>query len=149
MAIQKIQILLLFMFTPLSVFSQQLTSYQWKNRLVLIHTVNSQNPLFNKQVLELENHLKGLEERRIVVFKFLPGLYQKGFDDASSWEKFQENQGKYGRTETDFEIILVGLDGSVKLRKNDILSAEDLFKTIDQMPMRQSEIRKKKDGSNF
>jgi hypothetical protein len=40
-----------------------------------------------------------------------------------------------------FEIILIGLDGGIKLRKNDIVSREELFSIIDAMPMRRNEMR--------
>ncbi|MBB6325038.1 hypothetical protein FHS59_000653 [Algoriphagus iocasae] len=132
----------------LSVYSQSLSSYQWKNRLVLIQTTNPQNQLFKTQIQELEDHLKGLEERRIVVFKFTPGSFQKGFEQDAPWENLNSSLKKDLRNSSEFEIILIGLDGGVKLRKNEFLSTDQLFRLIDQMPMRQSEIRKKKDDDN-
>ena len=38
--------------------------------------------------------------------------------------------------------VLIGLDGGVKLNKEGLPDWEYIFKTIDSMPMRQSEIRK-------
>ena len=39
-----------------------------------------------------------------------------------------------------FEVLLVGKDGGVKLRQETPLSVDDLFATIDAMPMRQREM---------
>ena len=42
---------------------------------------------------------------------------------------------------TGFEIILIGLDGGIKLRQGQILTQQALFNRIDSMPMRSSELR--------
>ena len=44
-------------------------------------------------------------------------------------------------SESHFEVLLIGLDGTEKLRKNTLLKRHDLFAIIDRMPMRKSEIR--------
>jgi hypothetical protein len=41
-----------------------------------------------------------------------------------------------------FSVALVGKDGGVKLRSYKPVAAEELFRTIDAMPMRQAEMRK-------
>lgn len=41
----------------------------------------------------------------------------------------------------DFEIILIGLDGRIKLRQSQFLLDEDLLRIIDAMPMRRNEIK--------
>ncbi len=42
---------------------------------------------------------------------------------------------------TDFTVILVGKDGSEKLRSQNLLTTEKLFALIDSMPMRRGEMR--------
>jgi hypothetical protein len=41
----------------------------------------------------------------------------------------------------EFEIILIGKDGGVKLRSKTPISLEELFSLIDAMPMRRQEMR--------
>jgi len=43
----------------------------------------------------------------------------------------------------DFAFILIGKDGTVKLRSGEIILCADLFALIDSMPMRKEEIRRK------
>ena len=43
----------------------------------------------------------------------------------------------------DFEVILIGLDGGIKLQRTELLTKEDLFKITDSMPMRRDELTKK------
>ncbi|WP_345165985.1 DUF4174 domain-containing protein [Algibacter aquimarinus] len=38
------------------------------------------------------------------------------------------------------ELLLIGLDGGIKLRQSKMLYCKDLFSVIDVMPMRKSEI---------
>lgn len=40
----------------------------------------------------------------------------------------------------NFEIILIGLDGGIKIQQTKILTKEHLFNTIDAMPMRKNEM---------
>lgn len=42
-----------------------------------------------------------------------------------------------------FEAVLVGKDGSEKLRADTSLTSERLFETIDAMPMRRQEMRQR------
>ncbi|OHX63799.1 hypothetical protein NH26_24710 [Flammeovirga pacifica] len=41
----------------------------------------------------------------------------------------------------DFEVVLIGLDGGVKLRQSTILSKKALYDKIDSMPMRRAELQ--------
>jgi len=45
-----------------------------------------------------------------------------------------------------FTVILIGKDGEEKLRSMGQVSMEELFSLIDAMPMRQSEIRERREG---
>ena len=48
---------------------------------------------------------------------------------------------RYGIAHEDVWVLLVGKDGGVKLRRSEPISADELFATIDAMPMRRREIR--------
>lgn len=45
--------------------------------------------------------------------------------------------------DSGFEILLIGLDGGVKLRQDKVIDAETLFARIDAMPMRRQELENK------
>jgi hypothetical protein len=47
-------------------------------------------------------------------------------------------------SDTDFEAILIGIDGTVKLRRKRAIEIEELFELIDSMPMRKEEIQRQK-----
>ncbi len=126
--------------------AQDLSSHQWKDRLIIIQSNDPSSQLFKNQILELKNQQKGLEERRLKVYQFLPGKYKRGIGTDTKWENSEKVSKKLLEKDSEFEIILMGLDGGVKLRKNELLKSNEIFGVIDQMPMRQSEMRRKKDG---
>ena len=51
---------------------------------------------------------------------------------------------KYLDAKKEFEVILLGLDGGVKLERDEEIPLAELFRVIDAMPMRASEMRNKK-----
>ena len=44
-----------------------------------------------------------------------------------------------------FTVVLVGKDGTAKLREKRAVSSDDLFALIDAMPMRQREMREQRE----
>ncbi|UZD22739.1 DUF4174 domain-containing protein [Algoriphagus halophytocola] len=136
-----------FLMVPIANFAQDLSSHQWKNRLIIIQTKNPGDPLFKQQIHELQTHQKGLDERRIVVYQNTDQKYRQGLTLEGKWVSTFKESEKSPKENKEFQISLIGLDGGVKLQKNTVLSCDELFKTIDQMPMRQSEMKRKKDGS--
>jgi hypothetical protein len=69
--------------------------------------------------------------------------YKSYTDSASNYKgKVSESfSRKIINAENDFEIILIGLDGSIKLKQTELLLTKDLFNIIDAMPIRKSELK--------
>ncbi|WP_373057657.1 DUF4174 domain-containing protein [Zunongwangia sp. H14] len=122
--------------------AQDLSTYQWSNRLLLIFTPNPENSVFKEQIQELQKNEEGLQERKLIIFKISPEAYKNGLKDDEEWKNSSKLYQELKRTNANFEVQLIGLDGGTKLTKTDLLSIEQLFSTIDVMPMRQAEMRK-------
>lgn len=73
----------------------------------------------------------------------MPEEYKTGLDGENK-KKSGRLYKEYKKTDAGFEVILLGLDGGVKLRQNELLQLEKLYGTIDVMPMRRQEIKRKK-----
>ncbi|KOH44068.1 DUF4174 domain-containing protein [Sunxiuqinia dokdonensis] len=52
----------------------------------------------------------------------------------------------YKKADSGFEVVLLGFDGGIKLRKNELLPLAELYATIDAMPMRLREMERKSSG---
>lgn len=123
--------------------AQDLKKHRWRQRVIIILTENRDNALFNEQVSELEKHLNGLEARKLIVYQLSPKSYKINFSEANQWIENTSLYENFSKTELPFQVLLIGLDGSIKLRQAKLLSAASLFETIDAMPMRRTEMRRK------
>ncbi len=97
--------------------SEQLEKYHWKKRIILL----TYSDVSNKKVLE---------QRKI--FEQTPGENKER--KLILIEKVKED--------IEFKLDLIGLDGGVKKSFKNIVPMKDLFKIIDSMPMRASELKK-------
>lgn len=139
------RILILFIMAAFSgnIYSQNFESHEWKNRLVLILVDETDNENYENQLKELKSNPDGLKERKVVVYHITPEKFKVGLSDGE-WQKSETVYNRYKKTDSQPEILLLGLDGGVKLRANEFLSNQKLFDTIDAMPMRMQEMRRKK-----
>lgn len=119
-------------------------SHQWENRVLLIMTNSLDNDTFIDQIKELKSDKNGLEERKLIIYQIEKNSYKIGLNLEGSKAKSNKLYNKYKKANSPFEIVLIGLDGSIKLRQAELLTIEKLFGTIDTMPMRRSEIRNKR-----
>lgn len=126
--------------------AQSLSSHQWKDRLVVIYSDDPTNSTFQNQLNELKKESEGIRDRKIVIYQSINGKVKKGLIENKNWDNPEIEFKKLNHSSSKFEVLLIGLDGGVKLRKTDLLTTEELFGTIDQMPMRISEMRRKKDN---
>ncbi len=133
-------ILILIFLLSITITAQNLSNYKLKNRLVLVLTPSIENPKYQKQIEKLQNHLEGLEERKIKVFQITPNQYSEDFTD--NWKNKTLLYQTYKNDNPEFETILIGLDGGEKLHLEKPISAQQLFSVIDKMPMRKAEMRK-------
>jgi len=135
-------------FTLFSLFmvnanAQNLSAHQWKNRIILILVNDTTSPELQAQLTEFRTHSAGMKERKLVVYQIQPNQFQRGLNTENQWINSNKLHKKYKSDDNPFEVILIGLDGGIKLTQNDILTCEKLFAIIDAMPMRRRELRRK------
>ncbi|UCD60141.1 MAG: DUF4174 domain-containing protein [Flavobacteriaceae bacterium] len=115
--------------------SQELTEFKWKKRILLIIDTNNDLPVRDLQVGKFISRYEEMEERDLVLFVFtgkevldMDGLKTNVDPQKISYGEFQG-------------VVLIGKDGSVKLRKKFFVEPNEIFHLIDQMPMRRSEMK--------
>ena len=123
---------------------QNLKKHKWRNRVLIVKTSDIKSKKYQEQLNEFKNSIEELIDRKFI-------LYQITGDDFVLLDyKNNElnNSGKISRKLTDtilnekenFEVILIGLDGGIKLQQTEILMKEDLFNITDSMTMRRNEL---------
>jgi hypothetical protein len=130
-----------------------LDSYKWKNRILIIFSTDKESNLFKKQIQLFLDNKGELKERDLIIFQvFKENNIEKGItpnqknisssDISTLKRRFDFSFESQSENETEFAVFLVGKDGGTKLKiENKILTLEELFGTIDAMPMRQHEMR--------
>ena len=132
---------LFFLITTQLSFGQDFNSHKWNDRILIILADSPNNKTFKKQFDQLLQVQKGLKDRKLVIYLFTPS----GQNCDLQLLNFVSNTQRYSdlkKFKNDFEILLVGLDGGIKLHQNTLLPAQQLFDRIDAMPMRAQELRK-------
>jgi hypothetical protein len=128
-------ILLVFIIQSLSLQSQDLTSYKWKNRVIILTDTVESLTNSKKQLTRFSTFKKELSERDVVIL-----LHYKG--------KLYDQREKLLSQKIDFSIEpsfcgvhLVGKDGGVKLKKPYPVEPNSILELIDSMPIRRAEMR--------
>jgi hypothetical protein len=109
-----------------------LDDFLWVKRPVIVFADSPADPAYVQQMQYLTRELEELSERDIVV---LTDTDPKAQSDLRT--KLRPR---------GFMLVLIGKDGEVKLRKPLPWSVRELTRTIDKMPMRQQEIRDRRDS---
>ena len=141
--IRGILITLFSILLTADLMSQDIAKHRWQNRLIMVISKDYDNKNLKEQLAELNTCDEGLKERRLLIYQILPNQFKlsTNYDDETPWRPGSSLYDRFGSSDATFEIILIGLDGGVKLRKKDPQSCETLWAVIDRMPMRQAEIR--------
>lgn len=114
---------------------QELSSFKWEKRLVIIVDTIEKNASSN-QIKLFTKSPEELKERDILLF------YYDGKNLLDTSGKNTDLHLPEGMFQRDSELILIGKDGSIKMRSPIPIDPKEVFQTIDQMPMRRSEIKK-------
>jgi hypothetical protein len=141
-------LLKIFLFTlgflSIESYSQNLENHKWNNRVLIVKTKNINSEIYLNQLKEFQNSKDQLKERKLIIYKIN--------NDEFSSINYITNKTIYGKVSKkiskkilnenqNFELVLIGLDGNIKLKRNEILTKEALFSIIDAMPMRKYNLK--------
>ena len=116
-----------------------LEAYRWQNRLVVVAAPSPFDPLLERQKAEAERDASGWDDRKLRLLKVVAGVIEEnGVVLAAKGDPILD---RLGLDQERFSVVLVGLDGTVKLRQAIPISNRQLFSLIDAMPMRREELR--------
>jgi hypothetical protein len=128
---------------PEEAMSMDLTKFQWKNRLLFLFAPDGNYPLFKNLQNQLMAQKAEVEDRDLVVFEVLAQGPSRMNTTSLDRQQADSIRDHFGLPRNTFSLILVGKDGSTKLKRNDQVDIAAVFELIDSMPMRQSEMRQK------
>ncbi|MDR9419652.1 DUF4174 domain-containing protein [Gracilimonas sp.] len=115
--------------------------HKWKDRVLLIFSPNTYNQDYRDQVDYLDDAQEGIKERDLKAYYVLKESSASVRGQVLENEDSDYIRSEYGISPSDFTVILIGKDGTEKLRIEEALSTKRLFKEIDAMPMRKLEMK--------
>jgi hypothetical protein len=113
-----------------------LKAFQWKARVLVISAPSKLDRQYLAQTEMLTHDRDGQKERELEIIPLLGDGEGMPFDVTALRERLSLPPDR-------FEVVLVGKDGTVVLRRHGPLALGELFTRIDAMPMRRAEMRKR------
>lgn len=118
---------------PVPIVETNLNDFLWEKRPIVVFADTERDPAFIRQMELLEDRKEALAERDVVILTDT---------DPEAMSELREELRPRG-----FMLVLIGKDGGVKLRKPFPWSVRELSRSIDKMPMRQQELRDRRDDA--
>jgi hypothetical protein len=118
-----------------------LDKHKWEERVILLFAPSSDHADYQKMRDDLGGREEGVEQRDLVIYHLFfeePGRVGEREVAVSATE---QSAPEYGADEGGFTYVLIGKDGTQKMREKEAVSVDEIFATIDRMPMRQREMR--------
>lgn len=121
-----------------SLYSQQ---QDYNSKRWIIISADKSNPMVSQQVDMIKEEAEASMERRIAVGKWSHKEFTPLFNYPVDTSDIINLLKSKRFDSTEFEVVLLGLDTTIKLRQNKPIKTNKLFELIDSMPMRQREMR--------
>jgi len=109
---------------------------QWKARVLVVSAPKGDDSGLRAQDAILRADGDGQVDRDMKIIRLVGAQGPAGMDVSAVRERLSLPPNR-------FEVVLVGKDGMVVLRRRQPIALDELFDRIDAMPMRRDEIRKR------
>lgn len=123
--------------------AQFIENYEWKNRVILIFSPSFEHEKLEKQIKIFDQDRQGMMERKLKVIQITPNKMRIEKNSISTKKNIEKIYQNFKVNTSSFRLILIGLDGGNKISQSSPITLNKLFGTIDRMPMRRSEIKRK------
>ena len=113
---------------------------RWSRRLLVL-TADGPEAAVQRSLVAAEQ--EGLEERDLTVLQVGAEVdFVVGRGTTAPLPSAAAFRQRFDLPDRVFQVVLVGKDGGVKLRRDEPLAPRDLWAVIDAMPMRMREMRR-------
>lgn len=121
--------------------------YHWEKRVLLVFAPGPNDTRLLRQESILARVGSGMIDRELVVIRLYPNAEVSTETVPLTGSQANDFYRDFGVDRKTFRVLLVGKDGGLKLSSDQPVEAEELFGLIDSMPMRQWEIRQKRNSA--
>lgn len=119
-----------------------MTAYKWAKRPLIVFAGSEQDPMLVEQRRMVGANRTALAARDVVVLWVIGNNISANLG-ARPRTRASGLRSRYGVADGVFGVVLVGKDGGAKLSSTAPISADRVIETIDAMPMRREEMRRR------
>lgn len=123
-----------------------LAQYRWTRRVLLLFAPSAGDSSYADEVRAFRSREAEVRERDLVLVSVLEAGASAAGDRPLSAADAAALRRRYRAPAGRFTAVLVGKDGHAALRSGAPIVADRLFPTIDAMPMRRAEMRRRGAG---
>lgn len=120
-------LLAMLMITTWTGRPHRLDAFKWNNRVLLLFAPESTDRQLTAQLAAFHPRETDLADRDLLVFTV-----------TKYTEADIELRSHFKVAPESYTLILIGKDGTEKLRKHAMVPTDDIFRLIDSMPMRRN-----------
>lgn len=120
--------------------SETYSRYEGSKRLFLLFSPSEDDDRFDGQLLCMNDYKEGFVKRDLVLFEILAEGESRAAGEPLSAVEADALRKRFGAGDEDFLAVLIGKDGTEKARWDAPIPPDELFRTVDAMPMRQQEM---------
>ncbi len=121
--------------------AQVLDPLQWNKRVIILFGASEANVHFQEQKREFTQNTAGFKDREITLIEVTYGNKLRIDNVESLTASDQDFRKTFRVADNQFMIVLIGKDGSEKFRSSKFVPMKTLNEIIDDMPMRQDEMK--------
>jgi hypothetical protein len=121
--------------------SFDLDEHRWNNRVLLVFSPNNTYTDLTRTMEMVQNNRGGISERDLKVFQVLENIGNSSGDNVLQSDDAQDLRERFKVSPNEYKSILIGKDGTEKMRTGEVVTAKRLFEIIDAMPMRKLEMK--------
>ena len=120
---------------------QDFSKYKWRNRILVFSAPSLSNETFKEQLESFLSTPKKLDDRNLLIFVLIKGrIYDHNLNTVPHFD-VNAVRKKLNMPVAYEGLVLIGKDGVSKLKKEYPVNPKNIYDAIDQMPMRQKEMR--------
>ncbi|MDX2156711.1 MAG: DUF4174 domain-containing protein [Hyphomicrobiaceae bacterium] len=119
-----------------------MSGYKWKYRPLVVFAGEAEASGLTRQEAIVASLRPAFIDRRIVVITVIGENVSADLGPPPTMSAAALRM-RFGVAPGVFKVVLVGKDGGVKLASTRPIAGRTLFATIDAMPMRQDEVRRR------
>ena len=133
-------LLVMIILGGVSVAQAPLDGYRWEHRVLLLFTPDNQHDVYQTQLALLADKSPELLERDLTVLSIVAEVLHT-VEQTDADVDANDLRAYYDVPVATFSLLLIGKDGGVKRRSEEVVTPSVLFAQIDSMPMRQREMK--------